>query len=135
APAPRRAPGGSQAGRIRVLESPGGSTDFGVVAGSGKREAVDGRRTANSAVRPSPVARRPSPAVRRQPPVPQNGLHVPSPRRIAWPPVSLSSDQYAGFFPPTHSACCASAKPSLFRFGIFAGRSNSRVTTKRPGVG
>ena len=51
------------------------------------------------------------------------------PSRIAKPSVLVSSAQKAGLRSPTHSDAAAMAKPSLFRFGIDAGRSNTVVGT------
>src|SRR5262245_7739852 len=51
---------------------------------------------------------------------------------MAWPPVSLSSDQNAGFLFETHSESGATVKPSLFRLGICPGRSYTFTATNLP---
>lgn len=44
------------------------------------------------------------------------------PLRSAWPLVLLSSAQYTGLVPPTHSSAPDTAKPSLLRSGMPLGR-------------
>src|SRR5262249_51843925 len=55
-----------------------------------------------------------------------------APERSAWKSSLSSSAQYTGLRSPAHSASGASAKPSLLRFAMPAGRSNVLVTAKCP---
>src|SRR5689334_11796074 len=63
---------------------------------------------------------------------PATEVHVIVPPLMACPLVSASSAQNAGFRLPEHSACGASAKPSLFRAAIPPGVLNRRSTLNRP---